>query len=230
METGSKLSKVTPKFWNTRYGVINAVPDDNMVARSLDRYGEWAESELDLLSGVLQEGSTALQVGAEYGVHALWLAQTLGPEGEVHVFEPNRLGHLQLCANAALNGVVNIYGYVTGAEAKRDISVDALNLPGLQLIKVNPTGTLLSILGGASDTIRKLKPYLYFRVGSPELAVAEVAAVKKLGYRCWSHVAYLYNPANATGNASDMFAGWAHQNVIAAPIESGVEFDDLREI
>lgn len=230
METTSKLSKITPKFWNTRYGAINAVSDDNMIVHSLERYGEWAESELDLLSGVLQEGSTVLQVGAEYGAHALWLSQTVGPEGEVHVFDTSRLANQQLCANAALNGVANIHGYVTGAESKRDVIVDALNLEKLQLIKINPTGTLQSVLGGAGDSIRKQKPYLYFRVGSPELAVKEVAAVKKLGYRCWSHVAYLYNPANATGNATDLFAGWAHQNMVAAPIESGVEFDDLREI
>ncbi|WP_158982777.1 hypothetical protein [Lysobacter panacisoli] len=172
METTSKLNKITPKFWNTRYGAINAVSDDNMIVHSLERYGEWAESELDLLSGVLQEGATVLQVGAEYGAHALWLSQTVGPEGEVHVFDADRMANLQLCANAALNGVANIYGYVTGAESKRDVIVDALSLEKLQLIKINPTGTLQSVLGGAGDSIRKHKPYLYFRVGSPELTDA----------------------------------------------------------
>ncbi|MDR1076322.1 MAG: hypothetical protein LBL59_08535 [Xanthomonadaceae bacterium] len=231
MQVTNNSLHVTPKFWKTLYGVINAVPDENAVTCSLENYGEWVENELDLLTELLQEGATVVEVGSEYGAHTLCLSQTVGSGGEVHVMESDRLVHLQLCANIALNSLNNVYAYLS-SNRKREMTVDELDLGAFQLLKVNTPGALVNVLTGGRELVQKHKPYIYFRLSSPQQAQKEVAALKALGYRCWSHMAYLYNPENQASNQTNYFPGWAHQNIIAAPLESGMgaDFEHLREI
>ncbi|QQP97037.1 hypothetical protein JHW38_02985 [Lysobacter enzymogenes] len=233
MQATEGAAQVVPKFWRTPYGVINAVPEDNVVTESLARHGRWVESELDFLGELLPEGATVVEVGGEYGAHALCLSRVVGATGEVHVLEQDRLLHLQTCANIALNGVVNVYAHLPAKGRRAYSSLRDLDLTALHCIKVNPTGVLDGLLAEVKDLVRQHKPYLYFRLGSPHAAREEIRAVKALGYRCWSHIAYLHAAADpAAAPDAVAFPGWAHQNVIAAPQESGLDadFSHLREI
>ncbi len=230
-----------------RYGISTTLPQDNAVARSLMRYGEWMEQELDLLGSFVQEGETVLEFGGEFGAHALWLARAVGERGTVHLAEPHRLNLQRACANLALNGVTNAHthgawlgeqgGVVElvpqGGEAQqvRCISVDSLELPALHLLKVNIPGSLSSVLAGADETLRRHRPTLYLRLGpAVEQAVQDVRALKERGYRCWSHLPYLYNPDNFNGQEENLFPGWVHQNLVAVPVESRLQFERLREV
>ena len=56
------------------------------------------------------------------------------------------------------------------------------------------------------------------------------AALKERGYRCWSHLPYLFNPENFAGNEDNLFPGQVQQNLVAVPMESRLAFDRLREI
>lgn len=232
MQTNGGVVQAGPKFWKTTYGVMNAVSDDNVITSSLEQHGQWVESELDLLSGLLQEGATVVEVGSEYGAHALCLSRVVGDAGEVHVLESDRLVHLQLCANMALNGVRNVYAHLPLKGKQAYPNIRNLDLAALHCVKVNATGTLVDFLADARELIRQHKPYVYFRLDSPVQAREEVAAIKALGYRCWSHIAYWQGMSGDAGNDASLFPGWAHQNVIAAPLESGVDADfaHLREI
>ncbi|MEH6420527.1 hypothetical protein [Pseudomonas sp. CGJS7] len=232
MQSTEATTPVVPKFWKTAYGVINAVADENVITESLGKHGRWVESELDFLSGLLPEGATVVEIGGEYGAHALCLSKVVGAEGEVHVLEQDRLLHLQICANVALNGVVNVHAHQPVKGRRAYSNLRDLELTSLHCLKVNPTGVLESVLADAKELVRRCKPYLYFRLGSPQLAREEVGIVKALGYRCWSHIAYLQSGADA-GATGAAFPGWAHQNVIAAPSESvgmDTDFAHLREI
>lgn len=221
-----------PRFWTTPYGEINSVDDDNLVAQSLGAMRSWAESELDFLGGLLQEGATVVEVGSEYGAHALCLASIVGESGQVHVLEPDRMTHLQLCANVAINRVSNIHAHFTPKDGKRGVGLRALELDALHLVKVNEEGAISPILAEGKELILKHKPYLYFRLSSPKQSRDEVEAIKRLGYRCWSHVAYLDGVGEQGEKDVRHFPGWAHLNVIAAPMEAGAEADfaHLREI
>lgn len=232
MHSTGGATQTDPKFWKTAYGVMNAVSDENVITSSLARHGQWVESELDLLSGLLQEGATVVEIGSEYGAHALCFSRVVGATGEVHVLEADRLVHLQLCANIALNGIQNVHAHLPGRAKRTQPDIRNLDLAALHCVKVNAVGVLGDFLADAKDLIRQHKPYLYFRLGSPTQAREDVGAVKALGYRCWSHIAYLHGLSDPAGNDTASFPGWAHQNVIAAPLESGVEADfaHLREI
>ncbi len=244
-------SNDTNRLWKTRYGVVCASRADDAVARSLQHYGEWAEQELDLLSTLVREGDHTLEVGGELGAHALWLSQAVGERGQVHVVEPRRLHLQQICANISLNGLTNVHTHAlwleresrrtpladvlpahagTTGESVRSTSLDELGLDSLALIKVNFPGVLVPLLQGATETLRAQRPLVYARLSEGQTAVAEIRALKEAGYRCWSHLPYLYSAENFNGDSSNQFPGQVHQNLIATPVESRLEFERLREI
>lgn len=238
-------------FWQTRYGIVTAIATDNAVARSLQRYGEWAEHETTLLSGLIEEGQTVLEFGGDFAAHALWMAQAVGPHGEVHVAEPRRLRFQQVCANVAINGLGNVFthpvwlGRSKGQSSLGDLlagthrgtdenvrvaTIDSLRLDALHLLKVNQTHALADILAGATETIRNHRPLLYVRLSGLDDAEDEVQAIKALGYRAWSHVPYLFNADNHAALEANIFPGMVQQNVIAAPADSRFEFPERQEL
>ncbi len=156
-------------FWQTRYGLATAVTVNNAVARSLQLYGEWAEHEAMLLSGLIEEGQTMLEFGGDFAAHALWMAQAVGPLGQVHVAEPRRIHFQQVCANVAINGLDNVFTHavwlgrgkgssslgslVPGTrkdadEKVRMATIDSLRLDALHLLKVNQPNALADVPRG----------------------------------------------------------------------------------
>jgi FkbM family methyltransferase len=53
-------------------------------------------------------GTTIIDVGANFGFHTLEFADLVGPSGKVISFEPQKLVYYQLCGNIILNGYDNI--------------------------------------------------------------------------------------------------------------------------
>jgi hypothetical protein len=171
----------------------------------------------------------------------------VGVNGQVHVVEPRRFGHIALCSALALNHLRNVYpmhaslgdarrDVVLGAtdehpeEASQQTSLDMLALGQLHLIKVNQPGGLLPLLSGAEKILRDQQPLIYFRLSSADMATKEIAALKAQGYRCWSHLPYLYSTDNFNGSASNIFPGWVSQNVIAAHRDNSVDMAHLTEL
>ena len=98
----------------TEYGVCGYHLADKIIGESIKLYGEWALDEIRLSKHFLSRGDVVVDVGANIGTHAVPFAKLVGPEGEVHAFEPQRLSYQMLCANAALNGRTNIHARQSG--------------------------------------------------------------------------------------------------------------------
>ena len=94
-----------------RHGMMIYNMNDEFIGRSLDLYGEFSEGEIGLFQQAIKPGQLVLDVGANIGAHTVWLAQAVGPTGTVLAFEPQRIVHQTLCANLALNNIVNVYAY-----------------------------------------------------------------------------------------------------------------------
>ena len=225
----------------TRYGIAAPTTSDAAPARALQLYGEWAEQEADLLSGLITEGHHVVEIGGDHAAHTVWLALAVGDTGTVHVVEPRRLPFQQLCANIALNQLGNVHTHhawagtddgvdYLGDEATRRITLDDLHLPELHLLKVNIPGMLPGLLDGAARTLRSFRPLIYARLGGPATAEREVAALKSHGYRVWSHTPALFNARNHAGTARNIFPGLLSCNLIAAHPDNAMEFDALTEI
>ena len=59
--------------------------------RSLDVYGEFSEGETEIFRQIVRPGDIVLEVGANIGVHTVFLAKAVSPGGGVIALEPQRL-------------------------------------------------------------------------------------------------------------------------------------------
>jgi len=102
-----------------RHGYMIFNRFDTVVGRSLELYGEYAESANAVYSQMIKPGSLVLDIGAHIGVHTVYLAQAVGPEGRVLAFEPQRILFQTLCGNLALSNIRNAHCWnmAVGAQA-----------------------------------------------------------------------------------------------------------------
>jgi hypothetical protein len=98
----------TNRLTTTRYGRFLYNPKDTYIGRALERYGEAHEHELQLLRQLCSAGDCVFDLGANLGDHTVPFAQHVGERGFVFAFEPQRVIFQMLCANVALNGLVNV--------------------------------------------------------------------------------------------------------------------------
>jgi FkbM family methyltransferase len=91
-----------------RRGPMMYLARDQYMGRSLDLYGESSELEFELFGQFLKPGMIVVDAGAHIGTHAIYFAQTVGNTGTVIAVEPQRIIHQILCANVALNALMNV--------------------------------------------------------------------------------------------------------------------------
>ena len=70
-------------------------------------YGAFRPKVSKLLNRMLRPGQVAFDIGSNIGMHAMIMANRVGPTGRVHVFEPDPHPMGRLKANLALNGLDN---------------------------------------------------------------------------------------------------------------------------
>jgi FkbM family methyltransferase len=124
-----------------RHGTMLYNINDRYIGQALHRYGEYGEGELQVLLQLVRPGDTVIEAGANIGCHSVPLAKALLPNGALVAFEPQRLTYQILCANLALNGLLNVYARNAAAgRAPGQISVPLLdprsvqNFGGLSLV------------------------------------------------------------------------------------------------
>ena len=133
----------------TRHGLMLYHSKDAYVGRSLDLYGEFSEGEVGLFRQLLRPGTVVLDVGANIGAHTLYFAQAVGRGGVVVAYEPQRVIHQMLCANLALNGIVNVRTLLAGAGRERGLA----QVPLLDYTAANNFGGVSLGAGEASEPV-----------------------------------------------------------------------------
>jgi FkbM family methyltransferase len=92
----------------TQDGLVLYDRHDPRFGRYLQRYGQYAAGEAELLEQAVQPGWTVVEAGAGPGLRTLMLSRRVGPRGFVLAFEHGPLVFQTLCANLALNSVTNV--------------------------------------------------------------------------------------------------------------------------
>ena len=101
-----------------RHGRMLFNEHDIYIGRSLDLYGEFSEGECEVFRQLIRPGSMVLELRANIGSHTVFLAKLVGPTGRVVAFEPQRVVFQSLCANVALNDILNVQCYQKAVGAK----------------------------------------------------------------------------------------------------------------
>jgi FkbM family methyltransferase len=243
-----------------RHGIMLYVKSDMYVGRSLELYGEFSEGETDIFHQLLRTGDIIVEAGANIGAHTVYLANTVGPSGCVIAYEPQRFLHQILCANLAMNELMNVYarqaalgeqigkisvpvpdygqtgnfgGISLGrgqGEAVTVETIDSLHLPRLRMIKADVEGMEYQVLKGGMNSIRKHRPLLYVENDRKEKSSELIRLIQKLGYRMWWHLPPLFNPSNYKGNKENVFGNIVSVNLLCIHKESPANIQGLREV
>lgn len=155
-----------------------------------DRY----ETTLDVLKKLVRPGDVVLDVGANFGVYSLVLAQQAGPTGCVYAFEPGEEALTNLRRNISLNPRLNvdvvpvalsdhegtatlahIYGPLTYSLVEDQpgeqvglVTLDAWSetrqVSAPSVVKVDVEGHEPAVFTGGLSTLGRAKPLLMFEV------------------------------------------------------------------
>jgi hypothetical protein len=84
------MSVSTIDRYETLFGPMFHYADDEVIGRSLRRYGQWAIDEIALIAHIMRKEPKGdfIDLGANVGAHTIGIA-TLFPEIEVFSFEAN---------------------------------------------------------------------------------------------------------------------------------------------
>ena len=201
-----------------------------IIGKCFELYGEYSESEIAMMRAFLREGSTVIDVGANIGDLTIPLAKTVGSTGRVFAIESHPENFNVLCANLALNGIVNTKpinafaatsGSVVGTESRvwgpyaytgqvwkpEFVALDALELTACDLLKVDVDGKELEVLKSGEMQIERFRPVLYFENDVKDVSAELLSfVIERLGYDLYWHMAPIFQESNYFGNPINHWA------------------------
>jgi len=161
--------------------------------------------ETEVSCSYLKERMIVFDVGAHYGVYALFFAQKVGPTGKVYAFEPVPENFVCLKEHIALNNVTNIISVplalsdrkgVTKISVARGLSsqfcflakqfvevpmttLDAFiaeqGIKQVDTLKLDVEGAELYVIRGAHETIQQHKPIMMVEINFTTLKAANTS-------------------------------------------------------
>jgi FkbM family methyltransferase len=231
-----------------RAGILQYLPNHDASNDSTGWYGEWLQPELDFLARLMRLGQTVVEVGAGIGAHTVPMAKGLGPDGHVIAYEADQLLRRLLRQNLQANRLPNVTvmsrslkgqlrcewetaalpssqsePMLTVQDGSHIETVDALQLDRLDWLKINGGGIAREIVGGAAETLWRLRPCL-FMVADDERSLLDLSSFTgAFSYRRWRMETPLFNPNNFNCVARNIFDGRVSIAILAIPEEMDVD-------
>lgn len=126
-----------------------------------------------------------------------------------------RVPHIDYRQTSNFGGVA--LGAYTEGEPVPVLTVDALQLPELHLLKIDVEGMELDVLRGAAQTLVRCRPAVYVENDREDRSAALVAWLDAAGYAMYWHVTPLFNPDNYFGIADNVFGDLVSRNMLCFP-------------
>lgn len=254
------LANGSVRIKRTRHGLMAYNINDVFVGRSLDCYGEYSRGEVLLFAQLATAGAVAVDVGANIGALTVPLAQIVSQTGTVIAIEPQRAVYQLLCANLALNNIANVHaihaaaGQASGrtfvpvsdyskpgnfggtelndqrGEPVSVISIDSLQLPACQFIKIDVEGREQSVIAGAVETIARCRPVLYVENDRRQQSADLIRQMRELDYVCYWHLPPLFASDNFYGNSTNIFPGVVSIDMLCLPKSDARKVEGMRPV
>ncbi len=113
-------------------------------------------------------------------------------------------------------GSVELGLYAEG-ENVQVITLDSLNLPRCDFLKIDVEGMETEVLEGAAATIARCQPVLYVENDRQDKSNRLIRTLDALGYKMFWHIPYLFQPHNFADNPINVFGKITSQNMICVP-------------
>jgi tetratricopeptide (TPR) repeat protein len=227
-----------PKVCRMRAATVQYIEDMDEAATSVAYYGEYLQTQIDVLSRLVAPGSLVVEIGAGIGIHTLALGAMVGPGGHVLAFENSPVLRRILRQNLAANSIHSvdvINGALTGEQPiaitgmpidspaldpeTGAFSIDDLRLQEVTLLKITDPRLVWPVLGEATTMLRSRRPILFLAQGPGRPADAQLGPILDLGYQCWRIESSLFNRANFNRREDDIFLGRTGVAIVALPEE-----------
>lgn len=229
-------------YCKTRYTDYFAVyKNDTIIGPSIFYYGEYTQSELDILDNFIQPGYVIYDIGANIGYHTLHFATK--KDSKVYAFEPNNKNFDLLQYNTRFHDNVTCLNvgvsdsdrtaYVSdfefdkhdnlgemkisdsGQECKL-VKLDDMKLPPPNVIKIDVEGHEDSVFRGCKKIIEENHPIIFYEAMHTDLA-SIYDQLNQLGYNLYWIGIPNYNPKNFNKNPQNIFGNGGVVNILASP-------------
>ena len=117
-----------------------------------------------------------------------------------------------------------------GGEQVAVITLDSLNLPHCEVIKIDVEGMERKVLLGGRNLIMKHRPVLYVENDRPEQKDALIETIDEFGYDMYWHKPYLYNAENYFGNSENIFGTIVSDNMLCIPRERAMHVEGMPRV
>jgi FkbM family methyltransferase len=242
-----------------RHGEFLLPTNDTIIAKSMERYGEYSEDEVRVFEQIIRPGSWVLDVGANMGVFTIPLSRIVGPEGRVIAFEPQPAMFGVLRANCELNEAANAilfhaatdthggsikmpvvdysvtgnFGSLTLGSGDLEVpalSIDSLALPFCHFMKIDVEGMECQTLVGAEQTIQQHRPIIYVENDRKENSHGLISLLRNLRYKMWWHLSPVVRDDNFKRAPIGPFKAMVSVNMICVPEEFAVKLEGFAEV
>lgn len=237
----AKLSRQRAAFLHRgKHGLMFELYPDEEIDRHIAVYGIYEYRLLRFLESLIPDGAVMLDIGANIGNHALYLARKCS---QVHCFEPNPRAFSRLERNISLNLAANISVHRVGLGSydetatfyenasgnlgasgfkasdgetrelplrNADQAVAELELPRLDLVKIDVEGMEPEVVSGLSKTIARFRPIVAFEYSGHRHADWPVIDAALTDYD-------FFEPIFSEGLASFLNGGMPRLKPIMAP-------------
>jgi Methyltransferase FkbM domain len=204
------------------------------IGKCFELYGQYSESEVTMMRNFVREGNIVIDVGANIGDLTLPLARMAGDTGKVYAFESRPENFNVLCANLALNSILNVkpinafvatsenvdtggvwgeFAYIGQTWSPQFVPLDSMQLDRCDLLKVDVDGKELDVLHSSEMLIERHRPVLYFENDARDASAALLSfAMHTLGYDLYWHPAPIFEERNFFDNPVNH---WAPRNIVS---------------
>ncbi len=117
-----------------------------------------------------------------------------------------------------------------GGERVNVLTIDSLQLPACQFIKIDVEGREQSVIAGAAQTIARFRPALYVENDRRHQSADLIRQIRELGYTCYWHLPPLYHPDNFYRNPTNVFPGIVSIDMLCLPGSDTRKVEGMRPV